>query len=68
MSEVQAVLFPVSKWTEWLAERWLQEHKFTPMKAVHVTDNYLRYRIHDPKKYSSFATKGTNPRLVIGFY
>jgi hypothetical protein len=77
MSTIQAVLFPVSKWTEWLAEHWLKEHRIVPMKAVHITSKYLRYRIADPKRFKSFAMvpnlasqsmKGTNPRFVIGFF
>lgn len=55
--EIQAVLFDITKWNTKAAKKWLAQHKLVPMKRVHKTDLFLRYRIHDPKKYSGFATK-----------
>ena len=66
--QTQAVLFDVNKWSAKKAKLWLQKHSLSPMKKVHKTDQYLRYRIHDPAKYAHFITK-TLPNgivLIIG--
>ena len=50
---IQAVLFGISDWSTNDARKWLKNHNITPIKNVHKTDHYLRYRIKTPK-YSLF--------------
>ncbi len=55
-SEIQSVLFEKAKWTEEKARKWLKEHNMKAGK-VDVTAQYLRFRQHDPEKYSKIRTK-----------
>lgn len=48
MSNLQAVLFDKNYWTKSKASSWLADHKYKPIKPVHVTNNYLRYRLKHP--------------------
>lgn len=70
MSEITAVLFDKHSWYKPDAEKWLMEHKLKPIKNVHETDNFYRYRMKNPKGYHYMRTKkldnGIN--LIIGFY
>jgi hypothetical protein len=66
-SSIHSVVFKPDKWTTAEARKWLSRHKLKPIKIVDkvyvdgkVTQ--LRYRIVDPKKFSSFTTK----KLPIG--
>jgi hypothetical protein len=70
MSEVQAVLFPKSKYNADQARRWLSKNGFKRMKRVDKSLNYLRYRITDPSQYSEYITKDAGDsgiKLVIGY-
>jgi len=46
---IQAVLFGISDWSTNDARKWLKNHNVTPIKNVHKTANFLRYRIKAPK-------------------
>ena len=46
---IQAVLFGISDWTTSEARKWLKNNNITPIKNVHKTDHYLRYKIKTPK-------------------
>ena len=66
---VQAVIFEKKHWNTTDARNWLKKKKYTPIKRVHITKNYYRYRILNPKKFNSFfikksSTKGV--KYVIG--
>ncbi len=69
MSTVQAVIFNNKKWTSEKARSWLKSHEYIPLKRVHKTTNFLRYRIKDPSKFKRFTTKkmSNGIELVIGF-
>ncbi len=47
MSRVQAVLFPVS-WETSACRKWLKDHSLKPIKRVHKSAKYKRYRISEP--------------------
>lgn len=68
VSNIQTVLFDNSKFSEEEAEEFLEEHKIKPIKSVHYTTNYLRYRIKDPKEFKKFYTKSIEDgiKFVIG--
>lgn len=69
-SDIQAVLFDKSLWSDEMARGWLKRHKLKPIKKVHITDNYLRYRIRSPIIYSKFSiTKESGGvRFVLGSF
>lgn len=47
MSNVQALLFPKSRYTVDKAKRWAATNGYHPLK-YHVTNNYIRARIKQP--------------------
>lgn len=64
---VHAVLFDNGIYTADKAREWLKEHNYVPIKRVHKTENYLRYRLITPKKDASYYTVNTKKgiKLVI---
>ncbi|HXS59230.1 MAG TPA: hypothetical protein VN703_00260 [Candidatus Sulfopaludibacter sp.] len=69
MSQIQSIIFNKDYWTKSEARKWLLTHFFLPIKKVHETKNYYRYRIKDPNKFNYFITRRlkNNMELVIGF-
>lgn len=64
MSSIQAVIFDKSYWTTQKAITWLHHHQFRPIKRVHTTENYHRYRIVQPdyNRYN-YITKTITPTI-----
>ena len=56
-TKVQSVYFGIERWPVRKAETWLAKHGFHPIKEVHVTDRFLRYRIKPPTKGKRYITK-----------
>lgn len=56
--QVQAIIFDRDIYTPNTSLKWVLSHGFKPMKAVHATQHYLRYRILDPARFKkrSFRT------------
>lgn len=54
---IQAVLFPREDFTPQQARYWLQKHNLVPIKMVHPTPNYLRYRIETPRVTKKYYSK-----------
>lgn len=71
MSKIQAVLFQKSKWKTQKCRNWLQKNNFKPIKRVHITNKYYRYRIRRPKQFKRLRTKiidkSNGIHLIIGF-
>ena len=44
----QAVLFLINDWETNDCRKWLNNHGYIPLKRVHKTDTFLRYRIIQP--------------------
>lgn len=44
----QAILFDRSEHDTRSARSWLRRHRYQPIKRVHITPNWLRYRLADP--------------------
>ena len=59
---LQAVLFLKSKWSTKDARNHLKKEKLKPIKRVHTTDKYHRYRITTPNydKYDYIIKRGLN--------
>ena len=45
---VQAVLFDINDWSTDQARKWLYNNNHTPLKRVHKTSLFLRYRLIEP--------------------
>ena len=45
----QAILFPIDKYTTADARTWLDNHGFKPIKHVHKTKHFYRYRLKQPR-------------------
>ena len=54
MSKLQSILFNKKKYTTISARKWLKNNDFQPIKRVHVTKNYLRYRLRHPYKNKQY--------------
>lgn len=69
MSKVQAILFPIDRYTAKEARDWLESHNYKPIKKAHITDNYRRYRIREPnpKHTSRTIVFGKGIRAVVEF-
>jgi hypothetical protein len=63
MSKVQAILFDKDYWNVKLIVDFLHEHKFKPIKKMHITDQYYRIRIRNPLKTKRYRTKEIMPGL-----
>lgn len=71
-SQPQSILFHKTYWTTIQARQYLRKWDLDPIKRVHITKNYLRYRLQKPGKYLWFSTidldkKGT-VKSVLGYY
>jgi len=67
MTTLQAILFDNNIWTCDNARKWLKTHNFKPIKTVHKTEKFLRYRIHEPN-FKNYSTKILNNgiRMIYG--
>ena len=69
-SSIQAIIFQKKYYTTKKARTFLKKNKFTPIKRVHKTNEYLRYRLQNPSKFKRFITKSIlkgKVKLIIGF-
>ena len=70
MPILQAVLFSKDIYDTNRARRWLRRHKIDPIKRVHETTRFLRYRINEPdEKYDyriKYITDGI--KYILGYY
>lgn len=53
---VQAIIFKKDLWNASSALKWLKKHKYKPIKRVHKTENFLRYRINEPNEKYNYIT------------
>ena len=44
----QAVLFNINDWNTNDCRKWLTNHDYIPLKRVHKTNTFFRYRIIHP--------------------
>ena len=68
-SKIQAVLFDIKYFNEKQAIKHLKKEKMKPIKKVHKTEKYLRYRIREPKEFKRFRILKTDKHIafIIGF-
>lgn len=65
---IQSVIFDKDKYTVPEAMAYLKHHKLKPIKAPHITEQYIRMRIAMPM-FSHYVTKDLNNgiKAIIGF-
>ena len=66
----QSVIFDKEIWDTTRARRWLNKNKLYPLKRVHETTRYYRYRIRNPdyEKYEyRIKVLSNGIKAVIGF-
>ena len=56
MSKIQTILFSKDKYDATKARKWLKDNNYKPIKRVHKTENFLRYRIRNPTKGYIYRT------------
>jgi|ERR1700744_3905187 len=66
---IQAILFDRNYWTDRKARSWLQSHNHIPIKPVHTTSNFLRYRLSEPNSRTRYRTiiLGNRIKAIIGY-
>ena len=66
---IQAVLFKKVYYKPAEARRWLQGNRIQPIKPVHITENFLRYRISQPHYYRRLRTIPVTKTIqfIIGY-
>jgi hypothetical protein len=69
-SEIQAIIFDKKYYSAKKAKQWLKDYDIEPLKRVHKTKNFLRYRINMPELYKRFTTKKIDEgiKIVLGWY
>ena len=58
--QVQAIIFDKNNTSTSTTQKcriWLKNHNYKPIKKVHETANFYRYRIREPKKNAVYANK-----------
>jgi len=68
---IQAVIIDKNIYTKKEAIKWMLDHEKDigkPIKKVHITTNYYRFRIRDPREFARFIIKSisTGIKLVLG--
>lgn len=66
--EIQAIIFPRATWSPTVARAWLKSNGHAPMKRVHKTHQFYRYRLRDPAEFTNMKTKvlPNGVHLIIG--
>lgn len=66
---LQAVIFDKEHYDTYRAMAWLNKHHYHPIKHVHKTKNWLRYRISEPdyKHYITIQLKGGKIHMIMGY-
>ena len=67
--QLQSVIFKKKYWTPTKARAWLKNEGIKPIKKVHITDDYLRYRVKE-QKYENYITRdmGNNVKFIMGVW
>ena len=50
MSAAQAIIISKEYYSLKSANEWIKSHNFKPIKKVHTTINYYRYRLKEPNE------------------
>lgn len=65
-TEIQAVIINKKYGTLQKANRWIRNNGYHPMKSVHITKNYYRYRMQEPNyEEYRYKTKTLNDNIKL---
>lgn len=68
-SDIQSIIFNNKKYNNTKAIKWLTKNGYEPIKKVHITKNFLRYRLKNPRLFKRFyINKTANIDYIIGIY
>jgi hypothetical protein len=69
-SVTQAIIFDKFYWSPLETRKWLIMHHLIPIKPMHETKKFYRYRLRDPKDFKRIRTIKTKDHLdiIIGYY
>jgi hypothetical protein len=62
---VQSILFDNNLYTTKQARQWLNKNNYKPIKRVHKTEKYLRYRIQLPQHNGKYIFKQINDGIKL---
>jgi hypothetical protein len=63
MVNIQAILFDKNYFNLEDTKIYLKKHRHKPIKEVHESQNYYRYRLFEPKKGDKYFTKVVKPGI-----
>jgi hypothetical protein len=70
MSSIQSILFSRKYYTPNIANHWLMQHNFFPIKTI-MSEDFIHARLRDPKVFRKIRTVSSTDHGVefrIGFY
>lgn len=69
MTKIQSLLFDKKYWNIKEALKWQYNNGYKPIKRVHITKEYLRYRQSEPLKNKNYRiiNLGNHIKAVIEF-
>ena len=68
--QLQSILFDRDSWDVNSAINWIHDNGFVIMKKPHITDNFIRFRQHEPNynKYKYITKKLKDGiEFIIGY-
>jgi hypothetical protein len=64
---LHAVNFDRNYYTLSDAKLWLRDHDIIPIKNVHTTKRFYKFRINEPKKYGVYYSKYITDGILFVF-
>jgi hypothetical protein len=64
---LQGILFDKTYWSEAATQTFLSKHNLHPIKPVHITAKYYRYRLRNPIKGVAYRAKLLNNHICLTY-
>lgn len=68
---MQSILFDRTKWTAKKARNWLNKYNVIPIKRVHATKKFYRYRLRTPNKnlyyHRTISVPSDNLKIIMQY-
>jgi hypothetical protein len=70
---LQAIIFSKRRFSKEEAAGWVKDHGYEPIKAVHVTKNFYRFRLKKPSASYRYVLRpltgrGAGIKFVLGYH
>ena len=62
---IQSIIFDKNIWSLTRAKHYLLYHNLHPIKEMHETDHYYRFRLEQPRTHARYITKQIAKGLKI---